>query len=73
MELETADQVIDALGGTTATARLLGFDPRRVSNWRKAGKFPAATFVALTEALAKVDRQAPRSLWNMRELREAAE
>jgi DNA-binding transcriptional regulator YdaS (Cro superfamily) len=71
--LETVDEVIDALGGTSATAKILGFKPTRVSNWRAAGRFPADTFVALTEALERVGKKATRSLWNMRKLKEAAE
>ena len=31
------DKIIDALGGTSATARLCEIDPASVSEWRKAG------------------------------------
>ena len=37
----TASDIIDKLGGTTATARLFGVLPSAVSNWRADGKFPA--------------------------------
>jgi len=36
-ELTTASEVIDALGGTTRTAELLGLLPSAVSNYRKTG------------------------------------
>lgn len=40
--MKTASEVIDALGGTTATAKIFGVLPSAVSNWRAAGMFPAA-------------------------------
>jgi hypothetical protein len=39
----TAAECIDALGGTSAFARLFRLDPRRVSEWRKNG-LPAVRF-----------------------------
>lgn len=65
--LETTDAVIDAVGGTSAAAGLFGFDPRRVSNWRKAGRFPPETFLVLTAALRAIGKTAPSTLWSMHE------
>jgi hypothetical protein len=39
----TAAECIDALGGTSAFARLYGLDPRRISEWRE-NSFPAVRF-----------------------------
>lgn len=33
----TADEIIDALGGTSETARFFGIKPPSVSEWRKNG------------------------------------
>lgn len=35
--ITSVDALIDALGGTSATARLAGVGPSAVSNWRKTG------------------------------------
>jgi hypothetical protein len=39
-DLKTVDAVIDAFGGTTATAVLFDVLPSAVSNWRALGRFP---------------------------------
>ena len=38
--MDTANQLIDALGGTSAVANALGLTPSVVSSWRKAGTIP---------------------------------
>ena len=38
--IQTADQAIDALGGTSRVASLFGIDARVVSNWRHRGLPP---------------------------------
>lgn len=38
--LQTVTAVIDAFGGTAATAARFGVLPSAVSNWKAAGKFP---------------------------------
>jgi hypothetical protein len=67
--LETTDDVIDALGGNAAVARLTDRDPGVVWNWRSAyrGSFPASTFLVLQGALRSINRTAPPSLWGMEE------
>ena len=71
--INTADEVIDAAGGTTAVARLFGIDVRVVSNWRKRG-LPPETFLVFQGVLAKRRKKAPPSLWRQREIHvEAAE
>jgi DNA-binding transcriptional regulator YdaS (Cro superfamily) len=50
--LSSFDAVVDVLGGTSETARLLGAQQPAVSNWRaRGGKFPARYYLAITEAL----------------------
>ena len=65
--LNTTDDVIDALGGTSAVARLLGVSPPVVHNWRGRvrGRFPAETYVVLTAALKDIGTSAPDRLWGM--------
>lgn len=64
--LETADQVFDALGGNAGVEELTNSKPTRVANWRKAGSFPPNTYVAMTMALAANGKSAPAALWRMR-------
>lgn len=65
-ELRNANEVIDALGGTGATARLTNrkYD-QAVSNWRKSGRLPADTFVVISNELKKMGLRADPSIWGM--------
>jgi len=66
-ELNSATDVIDALGGTGAVADWLGVDVRVVSNWRVRG-LPPETFLAFNTKLAKLGGwYAPPSLWRQKE------
>lgn len=64
--IKSAGDVIDVLGGTNTVARLLGTDPRSVSNWRQRG-LPPETFYALSGLLKAKGLWAPPSLWRQRE------
>lgn len=64
-QLETVDQVIDALGGTSAVARRTARDPRAVSNWRMRGKLPSNTYPILVHDLAAKGHRAPAELWGI--------
>lgn len=66
-ELQTAGEVIDALGGTAATARLTARKDQHVSNWRAYGRLPSETFLILKAELEKRDLRAPPSIWGIRE------
>lgn len=66
-QLETADDVIDALGGNRAVEALTDSSPQTVSNWRNFGRFPSNMFVRMTAALAKQGLSAPVSLWRQME------
>ncbi len=64
--LTSASEVIDALGGTTATSRLTGrkgLTP--VSNWRVTGRLPADTFLVLKAELQARGYTAPPALWGI--------
>lgn len=64
-KLQTADQVIDALGGTAATARFIGRKDQHVSNWRAAGRLPAKTFLIISEELGKQELEASPEIWGI--------
>jgi DNA-binding transcriptional regulator YdaS (Cro superfamily) len=47
--INTVADLIEALGGTTATAKLCGVKPPAVSNWKKIGQLPARFFLPVME------------------------
>jgi hypothetical protein len=49
-EVMDAGNVIDALGGTGAVARICGVRSSAVSNWRRIGKFPPRVRIPLEDA-----------------------
>lgn len=61
--LTTVDEVVEALGGTTAVADRLGIGPSAVSNWRARGSIARAKFVVISRALAAVGKQADDDLF----------
>jgi hypothetical protein len=61
----STSQIIQALGGSAATAALTGRRPSAVSNWRRNDHFPANTYVTLRDALAALELEAPDWLWDM--------
>lgn len=63
--LTTANDVIDQLGGTTATARLTGRKAQHVTNWRKAKRLPADTFLILSKELEHRGLTAPAEVWGI--------
>ena len=65
--IETVDEVINALGGNTRVAKALGTTSKAVSNWRKRG-LPPQTADALRALLMAKGYQAPSSLWKMTEI-----
>lgn len=68
MELQSVADVINELGGPTATGRLVGRSVQAVVNWRLRNKLPPDTFKALQGALHQRGATAPDSLWRMVEL-----
>jgi hypothetical protein len=65
-KLTTSRQVVTALGGTKAVARLTGRKYSAAANWPLSDKFPANTYVAISAALAAIGKCAPPSLWGMK-------
>lgn len=64
-ELLSTGDVMDALGGTSAVARLTGRKPQAACNWRRFTKFPANTYLVMRRALTERGKSAPPSLWGM--------
>lgn len=64
-QLQTAAEVMDALGGNTGVSKLTGGSASRVSNWRVFGRFPPSFYFLMTEELAAKGYRAPASLWGM--------
>lgn len=63
--LLSTDDVIEALGGTQAVARLTGRGDTAPYNWRYHARFPPNTYLALITALAARGLHAPAWLWGM--------
>ena len=63
--LDSADAVIDALGGSAVTARLTGRTMQAVSNWRSAKRIPPEFYLLMVSALKEKGKTAPQSLWGM--------
>ena len=66
-KLTTVDEVIEALGGIIAVAKLVGVDSKAVKHWPRRG-LPSKTFIALSDALKAKGMVAPPSLWHMKQL-----
>ena len=70
-DLQTAGDVIEALGGAAATARLTGKKSQHIWNWKKANRFPPHTFLILSAELERLGCTAAPSLWGITERAEA--
>jgi hypothetical protein len=64
-QLSTTREVMEALGGTSAVAKLTGRTYPAAFNWLDFKTFPSNTYVAMTTALAAQGKTAPASLWGM--------
>jgi hypothetical protein len=63
--LSTADEVFDALGGSSGICEITSSKPSRVANWRALGSFPPNTYGVMSEALRERGKTAPMALWRM--------
>ena len=64
-KLSTVNEIIDALGGTAATARLTRRKLQAVSNWRAENKLPASVFLLMDSELKRRGFEAPPKAWGM--------
>ncbi len=62
--VESVSELIEQLGGVSATGRVLGTTPQNVVNWRTAGKIPAKFFKAHKAKLRAARIRAPDELWD---------
>jgi hypothetical protein len=51
--IKTLPDLIEALGGPSAAARVLRTKPQNITNWRAAGHIPAVYYLAHTEMLER--------------------
>lgn len=64
-QLTSTSDVIQALGGAHAVARLTGRSYKSVMRWKTArDKFPAVTYLTIQRALTDAGRSAMPSLWH---------
>lgn len=71
-ELQTVTAVIEALGGDAATRLLTGRKQNYISNWKAAGRFPAPTFLIISNELDLRGYRASPKLWGIAEPEKAA-
>lgn len=64
-KLVTVDDVVEAIGGTTAAAKLCRKSVQSISNARGANRLPSATFLLFQQALAVRGLEAPPDLWGI--------
>jgi DNA-binding transcriptional regulator YdaS (Cro superfamily) len=57
--LTTVDSIIEALGGSTATAAIVGVGPSAISNWKTRGAIPPDKFMLLERVLAERGKGRP--------------
>lgn len=61
--LETAADVVAALGGPTKVGKLTSRAPQQVWNWKRANRFPGRFYLLMTRALAERGYTAVDQLW----------
>ena len=71
--LKTFDDVMIALGGSSAVAKMFDLSPAAVSAWRQYGeRIPAKWYPAMEHELAERGYFAHRSLWRFAPIRKDA-
>mgnify|MGYP001590215986 CR=1 FL=1 len=67
---KTADEVIDALGGTSKAAKKLGCSLQVITNWR-ARRIPPEMFLVVTDILNEMGRTAEPTVFGMKQAESA--
>ena len=65
-QLNTASEVIEALGGLKAVRALFDAKQSTVGMWKQAGAFPANRYLAMLSMLRARGYNAPASLWRQK-------
>ena len=65
--LNSVDEVIEALGGTTAVASLAGVGVPAVSNWSKRGRISRGSFMTVRDALAAKGKEVSPAVFGFKE------
>ena len=63
-QVNTPSEIIDALGGNSKLAPLVGLKPNAIGNWRVKG-IPARYYLRLSELLSKRGLTAPPKVFGM--------
>ena len=64
--IKTATGVIDALGGTSAAAKIADATPQAMTNARARNRLPYPTFLIFSDALAALEKSADPRLWGIK-------
>ena len=64
--IKTAAGVIDALGGTSAAAKIADTTPQAMTNARARNRLPYPTFLIFSDALAALEKSADQRLWGIK-------
>lgn len=71
--ISTVDDVIEALGGSGATASLVGLGTSAVSNWIARGKIAPDKFLIIKAALADLGKDVDPSVFGFKTLSQEAD
>lgn len=66
MKLTTVDEIVDALGGNDAVARLVDVTKQAVCNWRHRKAIPARNFTTIETALAAKRLAADKAVYSFK-------
>ena len=68
--LNSVEQVIDAIGGNSAAAKLAGVTEPAVSNWKFRKRIPSKLFPAFSKILTRERLRADPSVFGVRSFNE---
>ena len=66
IELETADEIIDVLGGTSVVAKFCRVKPASVSDWRRNNAISPRFYLVMAAKLAERGCTASPVLWKIK-------